>query len=319
MPTATARALAESPTGADVDKDLRALVALAVHVTERPAGVTPEDLAAARGVARPPAEYLDAVAVIAGFNFITRVANALGVEPDIAPWVARTAAPRGWVVSLMAGALRRLVDLRPRRLARRRPEENLSALDRLFGELRLGPAPDFFGALADAPHVLETQQELLEALLTGDGPGGRGGLDPDTFLTAGLVVLDEVRPLLPGLRGQVESWFEKRGAASPERILAAARGGGSDLPLRERVVARFARDVTCWPDRITPGRVEELRRCGLEDRDILQLTYAVALWNAFARLGILLAGLPGRAGPAPSPGTGRGERQARGAPAPVGR
>jgi alkylhydroperoxidase family enzyme len=304
MPMPTARALAQSPTGADVDEDLRALVALAVHVTEQPGGVTAQEVAVARGAARPPAEYLDAVAVIGGFNFITRMANALGVEPDIAPWVARTAAPRGWVVNLLAAAVHRLVDLRPRRLALRPPGENLPALDRLFGDLGLGPAPDFFGALTDAPHVLETQRELMEALLTGDGPGDRGRLDPETFLTAGLIVLEEVAPRLPELQGQVVSRLEQRWAASPEGILAAARGAGTDLPHPERAIARFARDVTCWPDRITPGRVDELRRCGLGDRDILQLTYAVALWNAFARLGILLAGLPGCAGPAPSPGRG---------------
>src|SRR5207244_2718129 len=84
----TARAFEERPTDAPVPPGLHGLVGLAVAVTRDPRSVTPARVAAAAaGV--PPAEYLDAVGVMLAFNFITRVANALGVVPDIPGWARR--------------------------------------------------------------------------------------------------------------------------------------------------------------------------------------------------------------------------------------
>src|SRR5437588_7625394 len=114
MPARVARQLEKRPSAAPLDRDLRALVALAAHVTERPSEVTPAEVAATVRAAHSPAEYLDAVGVIIGFNFVTRVANALGVEPEISPWIRRTEPLRQFALKLMSLLLRRLVDLRRR-------------------------------------------------------------------------------------------------------------------------------------------------------------------------------------------------------------
>src|SRR5580704_3486696 len=77
------------PLAAPVAPDLRAFVALAVKVTSRPEQVTPQDVRAAFSAAQSPRQYFDAVGVMIAFNFITRVANALGVEPEIPGWMRR--------------------------------------------------------------------------------------------------------------------------------------------------------------------------------------------------------------------------------------
>src|SRR5215470_2554574 len=77
------------PLAAPVDPDLQAFVALAVKVTARPQEVTPQDVRAAYSAALSPRQYFDAVGVMITFNFITRVANALGVEPEIPGWMRR--------------------------------------------------------------------------------------------------------------------------------------------------------------------------------------------------------------------------------------
>jgi alkylhydroperoxidase family enzyme len=265
MPARTTRQLEKQPTSAPLPKDLRALVALTVRVTERPWDVTPADVAAALQATGSPAEYLDAVGVMIGFNFITRVANALGAEPEISDWVRRIEWLRQSVLKLWSVVIRGMVDLRRRKTTRRTFDENLQALRGLFDAAQLGPLPECFLRLGAAPHLLESQRELLEALLLRGNPEGPIQMDPERFRSVGLVVRQEIGP--PRLRDQ------------------AAEG-------REGVILGFARDVTRWSYRITAERVDELRTCGLGDADLLDLVCATALWNAFGRLEILLAGVP---------------------------
>jgi uncharacterized peroxidase-related enzyme len=70
---------------ADVD---RALCAFAVKLTRRQHEMSPADLEALRSYGLTDRAIHDAVQVIGYFNYITRVADALGVEPEdfIQPW-----------------------------------------------------------------------------------------------------------------------------------------------------------------------------------------------------------------------------------------
>src|SRR5262245_38389046 len=108
MASRTARVLETQPSDAEVETDLRALVSLAVRITQRPAEVAPEEVAAAARAARSPAEYLDAVGVIVAFNFVNRVANALGVDFEISPAIRRFEAARSAVLRLTSLLLRAL-------------------------------------------------------------------------------------------------------------------------------------------------------------------------------------------------------------------
>jgi alkylhydroperoxidase family enzyme len=286
MSSRTARVLETQPTGAEVDKDLRALVSLAVRITERPAEVPPEEVAVAARAARSPAEYLDAVGVIVAFNFVNRVANALGVDFEISPWIRRFEAARSLELRLTSLLLRALVDLRPRQVPVRPPRENLSRLDALFRGAGLGELPAFFGRLAGAPHLLEVQRALLEE-------GAKTSCsDPLTVMSTGLVVVSEVqaRTLVKRLTGQLS----QRSPNTPGSLLKAARGGLHDGMNRDQVLTlRFAYDVTRCSDRISRERVDELRAAGFNDLKILDLVILIAQWNASARLELLLDPLPG--------------------------
>jgi uncharacterized peroxidase-related enzyme len=66
----------------------KALCKLAAKITHHHAEMTPDDLEALRQHGFDDRAIHDAVQVIAYFNYINRVAHALGVEPEtfIKPW-----------------------------------------------------------------------------------------------------------------------------------------------------------------------------------------------------------------------------------------
>jgi alkylhydroperoxidase family enzyme len=259
--------------------------------------LTAGEVADAFRAARSEADYLAAVGVIVAFNFVNRVANALGVDPEISPRVRRREWGRSLALRLGALALRALVDLRPRGLPVRPADENLRHLDALMSQAGLGPLPDFFRRLGGAPHLLEVQRVLLDENVR------RFPMDGPDFLRTALVVLNEVPA--QALRGRVTGRLRDQGGPSPADVLAAARGGTTaGLSPPDVAVLRFAHDVTGRSDQITRGRVDELRALGLGDADVLDLVVLVAQWNAVGRLELLLDNLPARHAPADGQGAG---------------
>ena len=67
---------------ADLEPLLRALCDFAVKLTRDPAAVAREDVDALRHHGLDDAAVHDAIQVIAYFNYINRVAEAVGVEPE---------------------------------------------------------------------------------------------------------------------------------------------------------------------------------------------------------------------------------------------
>jgi alkylhydroperoxidase family enzyme len=280
--------LEQDPADVPLEADPQALVELAVHVLKKPADVKLKEVVAALRAARSPAEYLDAVGVICGFNFVTRVANALGVEPELSPWVRRIEPLRQFALRLMSFVLRHVVDLRRRVTTAHSTEENLRGLERLFQDAGLGALPDRFHRLAAAPHLLESQRELLEALLKCGNPKGPILLNPSLFLRVGEIVLRETGP--QHLLDQVVNALHAHENRSLDHFGdSTAIGAGQSV--RWAIVEEFVRDVTRWSYRITNERVGELRTNAIEDAEILDLVCATALWNASARMEILLSGM----------------------------
>jgi alkylhydroperoxidase family enzyme len=276
--------LEQQPNRAIVGEDLRLLISLSVRITECPASVGPSELALTRA-AFSRREYLDAVGVMVAFNFVNRVANALGVELEHSPYLYRFKWVRSLLIRLETWVLRSWVDLRPRSLAIRPAPENLRRMDDLLRTVGFGTLPEFFHRLGDAPHLLEVQHDLFSEVLKSQGG------DPRTFISVGVGVLDEVPA--PELRKAATSWFRLSGRSDPRHILSAARDGTcADLPIRERTVLRFAQDTTCCSERINRNRVDELRGCGFADAEILDLVILTALWNAASRLELLLRASP---------------------------
>lgn len=286
------RVFETDPLAAPVAPDLRAYVALAVKVTARPHEVTPDDVRDALAAAHSPRQYLDAVGVMVTFNFITRVANALGVEPEIPRWMSRVEPLRRLGLRAMAFFFRRFVDLSRKGVHGPPPSEHLAALRILFADLGLGDLPAWLRRLSVAPPVLAALHELLESLLRRDAETGALGLDATQFMAIGRTVLASI-PNAETLTALVEDW-------------RPAPGPGADAG-RTALVTRFAKDVALRSYTLTPERVDELRAAGLDDADVLDVVGSAALWSAAARLEVLTGCLPA---------LGHGDEEARAETAP---
>lgn len=85
---ALVHALADDWTRARLSEADRALCAFAVKLTREPHAMTPADLDALRAVGFDDRAIHDATQIVGYFNYVTRVADALGVEPEtfIHPW-----------------------------------------------------------------------------------------------------------------------------------------------------------------------------------------------------------------------------------------
>ncbi len=68
--------------GADLSPEDRALCGFATRLTRNPAGMSPVDLDRLRAAGFDDRAIHDAAQVISFFNYITRIADALGVEPE---------------------------------------------------------------------------------------------------------------------------------------------------------------------------------------------------------------------------------------------
>lgn len=82
------RAVARDWRSAPLSEADRALCEFAAKLTHHQNEMTPEDLDRLRGHGFDDRAIHDATQVIAYFNYITRVADALGVDPEdfIKPW-----------------------------------------------------------------------------------------------------------------------------------------------------------------------------------------------------------------------------------------
>jgi alkylhydroperoxidase family enzyme len=271
------RIFESNPLAAPVAPDLQVFVALAVKVTARPQEVTPEDVRAAFAAALSPRQYFDAVGVMIAFNLITRVANALGVEPEIPGWMRRIEPLRRLGIRAMALFFRLFVDLDRKGVRGPTPSEHLTALRTLFIDLRLGDLPAWVERLSFAPHLLAALREFLEALVRRDSATGTIGLDANQFMAIGRTVLQSI-PNAETLTILADNW-------------QPASRAEADIK-RTALIARFANDVALRSYRLTRDRIDELRAANLDDADVLDVVVITALWSAAARLEVLTSCLP---------------------------
>jgi alkylhydroperoxidase family enzyme len=271
------RIFESDPLAAPVAPDLQAFVALAVQVTARPQEVTPEGVRAAFSAALSPRQYFDAVGVMIAFNFISRVANALGVEPEIPGWMRRIKPLRQLAHRAMALCFRWFVDLDRKGVHGPTPSEHLAALRTLFSDLRLGDLPAWMERLSIAPPLLAAFREFLEALVRRDTATGAIGLDANQFMAIGRTVLQSV-PNAETLTKLADNW-QPAPRAEPDAK-------------RTALVTRFAKDVALRSYTLTRDRVAELRAANLDDADVLDVVVTTALWSATARLEVLTGCLP---------------------------
>jgi uncharacterized peroxidase-related enzyme len=67
---------------AELEPRVRALCDLAVQMTRAPASVTSEEIDGLRGQGWSDAAISDAIQVISYFNYVNRVADAVGIEDE---------------------------------------------------------------------------------------------------------------------------------------------------------------------------------------------------------------------------------------------
>ena len=271
------RVFETDPLAAPVAPDLQAFVALAVKVTAHPEEVTPKDVRAAFSAALSPRQYFDAVGVMFAFNFITRVANALGVEPEIPGWMRRVEPLRQLGLRAMAFFFRWFVDLDPKEVHGPTPSEHLAALRTLFIDLRLGELPAWVERLSFAPPLLAAIREFLEALVRRDAATGNIGLDANQFMAIGRIVLGSI-PNAETLTLLADNWQSARRAEVDAK--------------RTALITRFANDVASRSYTLTRERIDELRAANLDDAEVLDVVVTTALWSAAARLEVLTSCLP---------------------------
>jgi alkylhydroperoxidase family enzyme len=202
---------------------------------------------------------LDYVLVIGAFHFINRIADLLGVDPEVLPErLRRFELLRRLGVRLGALVLGRM-DLANREY-RRSYDEALASLAPVFTRATGGTPGNAFAPLRARPKLLEVVQLAFEEREE------RSQLARDTLA----LIHRTVEAALPATAEEASGFH-----ARPAHPVAAYAFVGT------RYAARTTRDM-----------VEALRRAGYDDAGILDLAIAIADANQWARMHRLLGLAP---------------------------
>jgi hypothetical protein len=234
----------------------RAIVDLARKSWSRPRRLAPADVEPLRAAAGDGA--LEYVLVLGGFHFITRVADLLGVAPELLPSALRRfELLRRAGVRMLANALGRM-DLAGRRYA---------------------------GTYEEAAQRLSSVSERVLGRRPSAAALDRVAMRPWALELVALALEERERSSLP-----------RRALTDIQRIVEASLPDSTDdatgfHPRPADPVAAFAMVGTRYAQRATPAMIEALRSRGHDDIGILDLAVAVADANQWARVHRLL-GLP---------------------------
>jgi uncharacterized peroxidase-related enzyme len=224
-------------------------------------------------------ERIEVVTVIAAFNSVTRMANALGVDSEIPAPLRRFEAGKRGAIGLLARLASFSMNMDEKSLPGQPPEVDRAALRELFlHQIGFSSLPPGFDLLENCPEIFDVQ---LRAIRTAAAVMPR-----ERWIRIGLVV-----SRLTGcdyFSTNCSDWLRQRGE-NPADVIAAAEGSPSSLPDVEHACVRFARDMTLHSHTITEARIHELRRCGLSDGAILDLAFVTAVFNGLVRLVLGLA------------------------------
>ncbi|MFN2425844.1 MAG: carboxymuconolactone decarboxylase family protein [Candidatus Binatia bacterium] len=224
-------------------------------------------------------QRIEIVAVIAAFNSVTRMANALGVDSEIPAPLRRFEAGKRGAIGLLARLASFSMNMDEKTLPGLPPEVDRAAMRELFlHQIGFASLPPGFDLLEACPEIFDVQ---LRALRTSAAVMPR-----DRWIRVGLVV-----SRLTGCEyfsTNCGDWLRQRGE-NPADVIAAAEGSPTSLPDVEHCCVRFARDMTLHSHTITEDRIHELRRCGLSDGAILDLAFVTAVFNGLVRLVLGLA------------------------------
>jgi uncharacterized peroxidase-related enzyme len=224
-------------------------------------------------------ERIEIVAVIASFNSVTRLANALGVDSEIPAPLRRFEAGKRGAIGLLARLATFSMDMGEKSIPGESPEVDRAALRELFlHQIGFASLPPGFDLLEACPEIFDAQLRVIRT--------AAAVMPRDRWIRVGLVVAR-----LAGCEYFADScgdWLKQRGE-NPSDVIAASEGSPSNLPDVEHACVRFARDFTLHSHTINEARIHELRRAGLSDGAVLDLAYVTAVFNGLVRLVLGLA------------------------------
>jgi alkylhydroperoxidase family enzyme len=257
-----------------LDDRQRAALRLASRISVDARAVTPAEVEAFAANWPEPDERTEIVSTIAAFSAITRIANALGVACEIPAPLRRFEPARRGALTLLGRLTALSMDMQPKPLRGRAPEENHAAIARLFGtQMGFSGLPPGFPALELCPEIFDGQLRTIEKTVC--------VVPRDRWMRVGLVVSK-----LTGCTYLAENctrWLAQRGMDAAA-VIAASEGAGSSLPDVEDACVRFARDLTLHSHTMGEDRVRELRKLGLSDGAVLDLAFVAAVFNGMTRL-----------------------------------
>ena len=250
----------------ELDPDLCALVELAYRMSRWPQQTSPRRvLRLAQRVSSTP-RYLDGVCVISGFNFINRVADALGVPTEIPEWMLQSRLARPYVIRMLQSGMRRMLDF-SRQDIPVNVEQQLENVHVAFQEFGFSSPPACFQVLTEVPPFLAALSDLAvtsirktqgdEALRWAIGKQGQ----------------DACRRIGSSqLASQFTAWLD-----SNEYTDCANRAVLS-------AIDDFASAVDVNASQMDRSPIARLRDVGLSYERILDLVFGVSVWNAIAPL-----------------------------------
>jgi len=257
---------------------MRVAVRFATKVTSDPRRVTDADREEMACHWPEPRHLTEICSVIAAFNCITRVANALGVDAEIPRTLRCFDVGRRGAITLLSRLTALSVDLGEKSIPSETPEENQRALERLFvHQLGFPAAPPGFDLLHDFPDHFNGQLRLIEKAFV--------VIPRDRLMRIGLVV-----GRLTGcgyFATHCAAWLTRR-AVDVGDVVSASEGGASSLVESEASCLHFARDLTLYSHNIGKKQIEVLRAAGLSDGAILDLAFVAGMFNGMARFALCL-------------------------------
>jgi uncharacterized peroxidase-related enzyme len=252
----------------------RAAIRFAKSLTADPRSLSKADIAEFAKWWPEPQARAEIVSVIAAFNAITRIANALGVALEIPAALRKFERSRRGAISLLSRLTALSLDLSEKSLTGRMPEENRLAVARLFkSDLGFDDVPPGFGLLEGCPELFDGQIRSIEKAVA--------VVPRDRWMSIGLVV-----GRLTGcdyFSVNCAAWLAQRGVDADD-VIAASEGASSNMSDAEECCLRFTRDLTLYSHTIREERIDALREAGYSDGAILDLAYVGGIFNGMTRL-----------------------------------
>lgn len=145
---------------------------------------------------------------------------------------------------------------------------------------KVAPRPSgraYYALLAHDVPALEERTALFNAIMYGHGGSRRSDRELSAVATSRI----NGCPYCASVHARLYSQLTKD-APTIQRLLD--EGVGADLVERERAIVDYAVKLTRDPDRMTPDDLAPMRRAGLDDLEILDVTHASAMFAWANRL-----------------------------------